>query len=380
MADKVLFVDDESAVLDGYKRSLRGEFEVETAGSGELGLAAIRDRGPYSVVVSDMRMPGMNGAQFLAQVRQKAPETVRMLLTGYTDLSAAMEAVNEGNIFRFLTKPCEKDVLIKAIAAGQAQHRLIVAEKELLENTLMGSIKVLTEVLGAASPEAFGRSIRIARYVRYLAAKFKLPTPWIFEAAAMLSQLGCVTLDPDLIQRAYFGARLSPEDKTRFAGHPQVAKDLLTHIPRLEPVAWMISQQLLVEASQPGHDASSPHGEVVALGSKILRLAVAMDTLRMQGLNEVNAVSKLRERRAEFGSALIDALAEIEPENARMEQRKVLVSRLRPGMILQEEIKTKTGMLVVPHGQEITHALLAKLENYSQIGTIGKEISVLVPV
>lgn len=94
MVNKVLFVDDESSILDGYKRMLHREFEVDTAVGGLQGLTLIRDRGPFSVVISDMRMPGMNGAQFLAQVRQSAPDTVRMLLTGYTDIDAAMDAVN----------------------------------------------------------------------------------------------------------------------------------------------------------------------------------------------------------------------------------------------------------------------------------------------
>ncbi len=82
MTDKILFVDDEPAVLDGCKRMLHREFEVNTAISGEQGLAEIQENGPYAVVVSDMRMPEMNGAQFLSRVRQTAPETVRMLLTG----------------------------------------------------------------------------------------------------------------------------------------------------------------------------------------------------------------------------------------------------------------------------------------------------------
>ena len=172
MVNKVLFVDDESSILDGYKRMLHREFEVDTAVGGLQGLTLIRDRGPFSVVISDMRMPGMNGAQFLAQVRQSAPDTVRMLLTGYTDIDAAMDAVNRGNIFRFLAKPCEKETMIEAINAGIYQYRLVMVEKELLEDTLMGSIKVMTDVLSAASPEAFGRSMRITRYVRHVIGKF----------------------------------------------------------------------------------------------------------------------------------------------------------------------------------------------------------------
>jgi response regulator RpfG family c-di-GMP phosphodiesterase len=380
MADRILFVDDESLILDGYKRILHREFEVDTAVGGEQGLASIRDRGPYSVVISDMRMPGMNGAQFLAQVRQRTPDTVRMLLTGYTDLDAAMLAVNEGNIFRFLTKPCDKDVLTNAINAGLAQYRLVTAERELLENTLMGSIKVLTEVLSAASPEAFGRSMRIARYVRHLAAKFNLPSPWRFEAAAMLSQLGCVTLDPGLIKASYVGERLSPEDRTRFAAHPEVASNLLANIPRLEPIAWMIGQQLTAGNRHGNPNEPAPYKEDVVLGARILKLAVALDNLRMRGLSDGDAIERLWDRRIEFGPELIEALKEIEPETAKMELRKVSASKLTTGMILQQEIRTHSGMLVVPEGQAITQALLIKLDNYSRAGTIGKDVMVLVPV
>jgi CheY-like chemotaxis protein len=379
MTDKVLFVDDEPAVLDGYQRMLHREFEVNTAVGGEEGVAAIKEHGPYSVVISDMRMPGINGAQFLAQVRQTTPDTVRMLLTGYTDLQSAIDAVNEGNIFRFLTKPCEKDVLARAITTGFVQYRLVTAEKELLENTLMGSIKVLTDVLSATSPEAFGRSRRIARYVRHFVTKFSLPHPWRFEAAAMLSQLGCVTLDPGVIQAAYVGKVLSPDDQARFNAHPQVAKDLLGNIPRLEPIAWMIGQQLVKDA--PRADANSPVSTSdIVFGAKMLKLAVAVDNLRMKGMSEEAAIAKLHERQAEFGLELVEALATIKSESAKMELRTLPPSKITTGMILQQEIRTKTGMLAVAKGQEVTHALLIKLENFSQAGTIGKEIMVLVPV
>lgn len=133
MTDKILFVDDEPLVLDGYKRMLHSEFDVSTAQGGEQGLASVGDNGPYAVVISDMRMPGMSGAEFLVQLRQKAPETVRMLLTGYTDLDAAMSAVNEGNIFRYLTKPCEKQVLIAAINIGIIQYHTVRVERELIK-------------------------------------------------------------------------------------------------------------------------------------------------------------------------------------------------------------------------------------------------------
>jgi response regulator RpfG family c-di-GMP phosphodiesterase len=327
-----------------------------------------------------MRMPEMNGAQFLAKVRQAAPDTVRMLLTGYTDLDAAMKAVNEGNIFRFLTKPCEKDVLAKSLTVGLLQYRMIRAEKDLLENTLLGSIKVLTEVLSAASPEAFGRSLRITEIVRYLVGKFDLSSPWRFEAAAMLSQLGCVTLDPELVQAAYMGSTLSSEDQARFAAHPKVARDLLVNIPRLEPIAWMVSQQLSDTATQKVSGEPVSSAPDIVLGAKILRLAVAFDDLRLKGLSDEVAIARLCDRRDEFGQDLIDAITNIKSKRVSMEPRKVPTSKLKTGMILQEEIRTLAkGLLIVAEGQEITHTLLIKLENLSQWGTIQKEVTVLAP-
>lgn len=379
MADRVLFVDDETPVLDGYKRMLHREFDVDVAVGGEQGLATIENCGPYAVVISDMRMPGMNGAQFLAHVRQKAPETVRMLLTGFADLTVAKDAVNQGNILRFLTKPCEKEVLTSALNAGVVQYHLVTAEKELLEKTLMGSLKVLIDVLSAASPEAFGRSIRIARYVRYLVAMFDLPSPWRFDAAAMLSQLGCVTLDPLTIHEAFVGQFGSEEDEARFAAHPQVARKLLAHIPRLEPVAWMISQQLAREIPEFVSDVPVSSAKAIVSGAKILKLAVAFDCLRMRGFSAEDAIAALRDRRDEFGPTLIDVLGGMKLEGAGIESRKVPMAKLTSGMILQQEIRSGSGILIVTKGQEVTDALRIKLDNFSRAGSIDKEIMVLVP-
>lgn len=131
MSDKILFVDDEAAALDGFRRILHRDFDVRTAASGGEGLMTLDREGPFAVVVSDMRMPGMSGAEFLARVRDKAPDAVRMMLTGHADLSAAMEAVNRGRILHFLTKPCPKTVLVAAINSGLDQYHALVEEKEL---------------------------------------------------------------------------------------------------------------------------------------------------------------------------------------------------------------------------------------------------------
>jgi response regulator RpfG family c-di-GMP phosphodiesterase len=380
MADRILFVDDEPTVLEGYKRVLYPEFQVDTADGAANAFAAIKENGPYSVVISDMRMPVTNGAEFLAKVRKSDPDTVRMLLTGYTDLGAAVEAINQGNIFRFLTKPCEPEVLASAINAGIEQYRLITSERELLEKTLMGSIKVLTDVLSAASPEVFGRSMRIAHCVRYIMTKSTLPSPWCIEAAAALSQLGCITLESELMSRAYAGSKLTPEEQAGFDAHPQAAMELLKNIPRLESVSWVIGQQLKrdiqpAESDFPGFSATE-----LLLAAKILKLAVAFEELREKFPAKGAALTHLRERRNEFEPSLLDSLLDLQPTALTKQLRKVSTSRLRAGMILDQEIKNGQGVLLVAKGQELTSALILRLENHARAGAIDKEVMAFVPM
>jgi FixJ family two-component response regulator len=380
MSAKILLVDDEPSVLAGYERTLHLDFEVDTAVSGELGLKALREKGPYAVVISDMRMPVMSGSQFLAKAKEIAPDTVRMLLTGYTDLSAAMDAVNEGNIFRFLTKPCAKEVLIAALNAGVSQNELIRAEKELLEKTLMGSIKVLADFLSASSPEAFGRSMRIAHTVRHISARFKSAHWWRLEAAAILSQLGCVTLDTEVIQKAFAGVRMSSEDQARFDTHPAAAMKLLTGIPRLEPIAWMIGNQLMKNIPSEIPDMSrDPSMAETIRGARILKLAVAYDDLRIKPFSDDEAMARLRSRSAEFGKDLLDALIGLKQQSGTMVQRRVAIAKLATGMFIDQELRNQQGMLLVGKGQEITQAVLIRIENWAQASLIDRELIVLAP-
>jgi DNA-binding NtrC family response regulator len=128
VTEQILFVDDEQSILDGLERLLHGKYSISMAQGAEQGLAAIQLFGPYAIVISDMRMPDINGAHFLARVHQMAPNTVTMLLTGHRDLDMAIVALNEGHIFRYMKKPCKKEDLVKAINLGLAQYRTNIAQ------------------------------------------------------------------------------------------------------------------------------------------------------------------------------------------------------------------------------------------------------------
>ena len=206
---KILFVDDEPNVLAAFQRQLRKQFSVETAVGPKEGLAALQNWRDYAVVVADMRMPEMSGVEFLAKVKADAPDVVRMMLTGNADQTTAIEAINEGNIFRFLNKPCPPEKLTLALEAGMRQHQLIIAERELLENTLSGSIKVLAELLAMAEPKSFGHTEALRNNIRLLADFMKIGQPWELEVAAMLLHIGYVTIPPEVVLKARVGHPLS---------------------------------------------------------------------------------------------------------------------------------------------------------------------------
>lgn len=128
MKPRVLLVDDDPLLLAGLKRHFRRQFHIETAPGGREALAMMETQDPYMVVVSDYRMPGMNGIDLLVKIKALRPDTVRMMLTGSTDLATAVQAVNEGHIFQFHLKPCPADALAQAIEEGVTHYRQISAQ------------------------------------------------------------------------------------------------------------------------------------------------------------------------------------------------------------------------------------------------------------
>lgn len=378
MSERILFVDDEPNVLAGYQRQLRKQFELDVATSGEQGLAAVR-AGSFAVIVSDMRMPGMNGAQFLARVRETAPDSVRMLLTGYADVPTALRAVNEGHIFRFLTKPCPSDTLSQALRAGLEQHRLLQAEKELLEQTVRGIIQVLTEVLSLVNPAAFSRGVRVRRLVRQLAEKLNVPDVWQLEAAAMLSQIGCITVPEAILNKVFHSAELAPEDLQAFEKHPGVGAGLVRKIPRLQDVADIIAyQEKRFDGSGLPQDGRK--GEELPLGARILKAALDAEGLQSQVPSRATLLARLRYRAGWYDPAVLDALEELPHEETNFESSTVHVRDMHCGMILGEDVLSVSGMVLLRKGLEISDLFLHRLHDVSANALLREPIRVLSPV
>jgi len=378
MPARILFVDDDPNILDAFQRQLRKYFLVHTALGGNEALKAVAAREPFAVIVSDLRMPGMDGIQFLSRVRQIAPDSVRMMLTGNADLPTAISAVNEGNIFRFLTKPCEQQALVKALSDGVRQYQLITAERELLEKTLRGSVKVLSEILHLLNPEAFGRASRITRYARKIASAMRVSDVWQIETAAALSQIGCVVLPETALKKLYKGEELSGEESQLFAMHPYVGSDLLSHIPRMQTIAKIIANQDK-GFDDPGSAREPRQAEDIPLGARILKVVLDLDTLKARGVPNGEAFARLSKRPARYDPAVLAALHEILASESGDEERAVSVADLVDGMILAQDVRLMDGRMLVARGYEVNRTLRERIKNFSARTGIKEPIMVIVP-
>lgn len=377
MPANILFVDDDPNILSGFQRQFRKYFSVHTALGGDEGLDTLSENGPFAVIVSDLRMPGMDGIQFLSRARELAPDTVRMMLSGNADLQTAMEAVNEGNIFRLLTKPCEPKTLANALVAGVRQYKLVTMEKELLEKTLRGSIKVLSEILQLLKPEAFGRASRIAHHAKEIARAMRISDIWQIETAASLSQIGCVILPEAVLKKLYRGEALTADESQLFSMHPGIASDLLSNIPRMQGIAEIIAYQ---EKNYDGSGvpADSRKGNEIPLGARILRAVLDFDTLQSTGCSCGESVDALKGRPDIYDPDVLAALQALLGIDQQYEERSVMVSRLADGMVLAEDVLIEDGRLLVTRGYQVNRTLREKMKNFAEKPGIREPIRVLV--
>ncbi len=374
----VLCVDDEPHVIGGLALQLRRGYEVTSAHSGAEGLDMLQRKGPFAIVMSDMRMPGMDGASFLAHARELAPDTVRILLTGQADLQSAVAAVNEGQIFRFLTKPCPPDRLRLAFDAAAEQHRLLTTERVLLEQTLHGSIKTLVDVLALTSPAAFGRAMRVKRSISELAERLELPQRWQVEVAAMLSQLGCVTLPAETVERMQYGGPLSLHEEQMVSRVPVVTEQLLANIPRLEVVRGMLSTHARTYKPE-GIGPTSAEQVLIEQGARMLKLVLDFDALEAQGNPVPFALDTMRGRPGAYDPDMLDTFAELHGSARRRDDvRELPVSGVREGMVFAEDVRMANGTLLAARGYEVTASFMECARNYRP-GTLIEPLRVIVP-
>lgn len=380
MSRRVLCVDDEPNLLQGLRRQFHGKLQLDIAVGPVEGLKTLDASGPYAVVVADMTMPVMNGAEFLAQVKLRAPDTVRIMLTGNADQQTATLAVNKGFVFRFLNKPCPAGELLSAIEQGIELHRATKTEREMLETTLSGSVKVMTEILALVHGQDQTEGPILRETACKLAKEMHLAEIWQVEVAGSLCRLGMVTLPPDLAARYASGQPIDRKGMELLARVPEVGHGLLSQIPRLEEVARIVLYH------ERGFDGSGPpladglKGTDLPLGARVLRCAAEFARLVSRETPPLQAVSQMLAQPAAFDPRALSALQEHVRRDVELRRsislRSVNLADLIPGLTLASSILTKDGRLLLREGYPINQVVLERIRNMARLYGVQEPILV----
>lgn len=381
MKDKVLCVDDDADILEAYQDTLQARFAIDIARSAEEGMRCVTLRGPYAVVVSDLNMPGMDGLDFLTQLQGIAPDTVRIMLTSSTDRNAASMAVNHATIFRFLSKPCPPSILALALAEGIRHYRLIIAEHELLEKTLIGSISLMSDILALNDETAYGHSEESQQLVRSLCRVLKVDNIWEIEIAALLSNIGMATVPPIVSAKIAAGLPLNPVESDMMMHVPEIGSMLLSKIPRLEEVAKIILHQNenFDGRGFPG-DLS---GTAIPIGARIIRLLNDIQRDPAPTLLE-RSMAVIRKNPGAYDPMVIDAAlmsfasgtGGLSSPVLNRQSHQIGFPELRAGHLLRSRILLQDGTVVAAANQVVSATLLERLNNYAKIGIIKEPITV----
>ena len=364
----ILVVDDDALILRAIQRSLYPSFDITIAASAIEAIEILHGKQTFAVIVADLRMPGGDGVELLQYTRARHPDTVRVLLSGVAQMRDAIAAVNEGQVFRFLTKPFELGVMRLALTAAVEQHHLLTAERVLLEETLKGTIKVLTDMLAIVQPVAFGRALRMRQHATDLAVAAGMEAKWNVEVAAMLSQIGSITLDADTLNRWYHCQELSPEEDAQIERLPTVAEALLADIPRLNSVRDILRRQY-----EPANATNLP------MGAAILAIARDFDILSTEGKAPDEALTIMDARGSRYDTALMNHFRALRGESSASEVvREMQLRHVEESMTFAADVHSANGLLLIARGQRVTAALMARLRLQSFALTASMPVRMIV--
>ena len=365
MEYSILFVDDEQNVLNAYRRNLRKYFDVHTALSGTAAIELLKTKHKFAVIVCDMQMPNMNGIEFLKITQKISKNSIRIMLTGNADQQTAIDAINHGDIFRFINKPCTPDQMMEALEVALKQYLLITAEQELLKTTLKKSIEVFIETLTLACPSSFGSINRVKRHVVRCASAMGSENTWIFESMAMLSFLGYISLPDSLLKKISNGHILTEDQEAQYLRHSEVGYKLISKIPRLEEIAQVIKFQ-----NKHYDGGGSPSDELSArdipMGARILKIALDYERFSNITYSNEGALLQLEEHVERYDPKILKLFIESTSVFRTENIIKVNLIGLEEGMIIAEDILTTQGILLVCKGQEITESLINKFSNFDK--------------
>lgn len=381
MSARVLFVDDEFNVLAAIKRQLHRQIEVELARGGLEALDRLKSSNRYAAIVSDLRMPGIDGVRLLTQVRALAPDVVRIILTGNLEPWAAIAAVNDVAAFRVLIKPCDTAVLGKALGEAVEEHYARVRAREEIEErvrlqadmeqTNAGAVALLKDLLDRLNPFAYERAGRLRAYAHKITAALDCQDADFFETAVQLSQIGYVSVGPNILEKATSEKQLTIDEQGQLDGQADIGVRILSHVPYLKPAAMVLAGQSAARVKAEQIE------DTVSTGIKILRVVLAYDTLLATGLPSKEVISRLKMDRTSFPPHMVAPLEEL-PTVPTGTAWVVKAQQIELGMVFEEDLVAGDGTLLASRGQAASAPLIARVRDFDKRVGVSESIRVRV--
>lgn len=317
---KILIIDDEPANLRLLQRVLGSEYETISAASGPEGLEALKAQ-PVALIITDQRMPGMTGVQVLEASLAIRPEAIKILLTGYTDIQALIDAINAGNVYKYIQKPWDAEDLRLTVRRALEAYELRQRNQELivqlstalsqLEEVSIGTIRALADALDAKCDYTSGHSLRVSRYAVTIGRQLGLPDADIkdLELAGILHDIGKIGVPESILWKP---ARLDPEEVAIMSIHPVRSAQMIEDIPVLERAKlWVRHHHEYLDGSgYPDHLA----GDNIPIGARVILVADAYDAMTSdrpyrQSIGYERAAAELRKYAGrQFDKELVEAL------------------------------------------------------------------------
>jgi response regulator RpfG family c-di-GMP phosphodiesterase len=387
MKEVILLVDDEPNVLSALTRELNSfqYNDIVTAHDGVEAMELLRVTPNVALIISDYRMPGLDGISFLLEAQEICPDATRMILSGVADLEMATNAINLGQIFRLLLKPCAPDNFIASVKAGIRQYELVTSERDLLQKTLKGSIKILTDLLAVINPDSFSQSNRISVLTRKFALELELINAWELELAGALCRIGCVTVPPEVLESWMKGKPLDDRQQHMISSVGKIGHHLLRNIPRLEKIAeGILYQSTPFQPVNPA--ANTPKGTDIPLIGRILKIVIDYDRFLTIDQNSKTTLNRLSNQSNDYDPDLLKSFREMitreqEVEKASTAKKEsplieVSIDEVKTGMVIMGNVFDKKGRLLIGSGTVVTDIVKLRLANYNHI--YGLDQSLLI--
>lgn len=372
----ILVADDEPVHLHLMEQVLvHNGFDVIKADDGLHAFEKATEFLP-DLILLDINMPGLDGYDVCLKLKKnsRTKDIPIIFVTGQIDDTDETLGFEYGAV-DYIRKP----ITISTMLARVQNQLAILAAKtqlqEMLSKTLMGSIRVLNDILILIDPTFHSMLPRLKRYVEGIATYLDLPDRWRLELAAMLSHIGCAAIPKEVLKNITAGKNVSEDDQKMFDMHPKIAQDLLSKIPRLKSVAQMIgNQRSSLDKGKLTQELSE--WDRVDLGAQLLKMVIDFDRMVTAGFAEEKALSEMRAKEETYSPDLLDALEVVANVEQKGDVQLLMFKDLQEGHVLKQDLYTKSGALVVKKGKVISENTITLLRPFAETQGIKEPIKV----